>query len=193
MPLKRKYGNLGSYWLEIIMFYVMSRVWTHCEWGQGCAARVFVLFARAKRVNWGLTRTKITMVYKWYDKIWWEYRRYYTKLLQMTSITFCLLTLVYISNLSPPLHWRGGESLPPFRRTHHTHTLLQVVTCGATGSEGSQISKFATCKFQRWPPGFRSTLLPILIKNVFTSDSSQKKKRTRSRTHDSWHEERAQP
>ena len=45
----------------------------------------------------------------------------------MTSITFCLLTLVYISNLSPPLHWRGEESLPPFRRTRHTHTLLQVV------------------------------------------------------------------
>jgi hypothetical protein len=105
------YENLGSYWLEISMFYVMSRVWTHCEQGQGCAAWVFVLFILAKRVNWGLTRTKITMVY---NKIWWEYRRYDTKLklLQMTSVTFCLLTLVYISNLSPPLHWRQLSSLP---------------------------------------------------------------------------------
>jgi hypothetical protein len=57
-------------------------------------------------------KDKNNMVYYWYNKIWWEYRRYYPKLLQMTSITFCLLTLVYISNLSPPLHWTQLSSLP---------------------------------------------------------------------------------
>jgi hypothetical protein len=115
------YENLGSYWLEISMFYVMSRVWTHCEEGQGCAARVFVLFARSKRLNWGLTTTKITMVYNWHYKIWWGYRRYYTKLLQMTSITFCLFDLgVHIkSQSSPPLEGRG---VPPSLSTDTPHS-----------------------------------------------------------------------